>query len=80
MKTPEQIAANLTVMEREWLIGWQGSKGAAYNVVATDLVKMGLLKGLLGRLDEPLDWQLSATGEAVRVIIKKQDSDYQASM
>lgn len=58
----EQIVANLTDMEREWLTGWQGPTGAAFNAVAGDLQRKGLLKG-------PMDWNLNETGIAVRDMI-----------
>jgi hypothetical protein len=38
-----QIAAKLDPLQVEWLTGWQGVQGAAYNAVATSLRHMGLL-------------------------------------
>lgn len=62
----ERIAKGLSDLEREWLTGWQGPAGAAYNVIATGLQKRGLLVG-------PLDWSLSPLGLKVRRIIKESE-------
>ena len=32
-----EIASGLSSLEREWITGWQGVAGAAFNVVAVDL-------------------------------------------
>jgi hypothetical protein len=58
MTDVETIAEGLTDMEREWITGWQGARGAAFNRVAGDLRRKGLLKG-------PLDWSLNDRGLAV---------------
>jgi hypothetical protein len=63
MTDPAKIAAGLTDFEREWIIGWQGPAGAAFNVVAGDLRRKGLLRGRL-------DWTLNETGLAVRAILR----------
>lgn len=63
--TNEERAASLTDMEREWLTGWQGPTGAAYNAVAGDLRRKGLLKG-------PMDWNLSDLGLAVRNCLRSK--------
>ena len=64
----ETIAEGLTDMEREWITGWKGPRGAAFNSVAGDLLRKGLLKG-------PLDWTLNEKGEAVRNHLKGLDND-----
>lgn len=60
-----EIAKGLSDMEREWLTGWQGPAGAAFNCVAGDLRHKGLLKG-------PCDWNLSPLGQQVRALIEEQ--------
>lgn len=65
-----RIAAGLDRFEREWLTGWQGVAGAAFNVVATSLLAKGLLVG-------PLDWNLSEKGEAVRNFLEQENRDDQ---
>lgn len=64
-KTVEQIAAGLDDFEREFLTGWQGPGGACFNVVATGLVKKGLLVS-------SLDWNPNALGLAVRAHLQKE--------
>lgn len=64
--TDEQIAriANgLFALDREWITGWTGLGGAAYNAIGEDLAEMGLLRG-------PLDWRLSETGERVKAYLE----------
>jgi hypothetical protein len=68
MQDVEKIAAGLTEMEREWITGWQGAEGAAFNCVATDLHRKGLLKGLM-------DWNLNDLGLAVRDHLKGNTND-----
>jgi hypothetical protein len=63
-----EIAAGLCDLEKEFLTGWQGPRGACFNVIATGLVRRGLLKG-------PLDWTPSVKGEAVRDYLKEHDHD-----
>lgn len=63
MTEAEKIAARLSELEREWVTGWQGPRGAAFNVVATDLHRKGLLKGVL-------DWNLNDLGLAVRTVLE----------
>jgi hypothetical protein len=63
-----EIAAGLMDMEKEFITGWQGPRGAAFNVVATGLVRAGLLKGYL-------DWTLSPLGEEVRSHLTKGQTD-----
>ena len=60
------IAEGLIDFEREFITGWQGVGGAAYNVVATGLVRKGLLIG-------PLDWNLNQKGERVREYLENRD-------
>ena len=62
-------AEGLSPLEREWLTGWQGVAGAAYNCVATDLLRKGLLIGLT-------DWNLNAKGEAVLAHLQAKDQSY----
>ncbi|ASP29682.1 hypothetical protein CHH26_05125 [Qipengyuania flava] len=54
-----EIADGLTDLEREWITGWQGVAGAAFNVIAGDLRAKGLLVSAM-------DWNLNETGLAVR--------------
>lgn len=61
----EAIANDLTDLEREWITGWQGPAGAAFNCVAGDLLRKGLLKSLA-------DWGLNETGLAVRNFLTGQ--------
>ena len=61
----EAIAKGLTDLEREWITGWQGPAGAAFNCVAGDLLRKGLLKSIA-------DWGLNETGLAVRDFLKCQ--------
>lgn len=65
MANLEAIAKGLTDLEREWITGWQGPAGAAFNAVAGDLRRKGLLKG-------PCDWNLNETGVAVHNHLKGQ--------
>lgn len=55
-------AASLDEFEREWVTGWRGVKGAAYNVVATSLFNKGLLMGRS-------DWRLNYLGEEVKLYL-----------
>ena len=64
----ETIDKGLTDMEREWITGWKGPRGSAFNCVAGDLLHKGLLKG-------PLNWALNEKGEAVRDHLKGLDND-----
>ena len=66
--TPEQIAKGLSALEREWITGWQGPAGAAFNVIAGDLYSKGLLKGRM-------DWNLNATGRVVKAILEAAMTD-----
>lgn len=61
----ERIAADLMDMEREWLTGWQGVAGAAFNAIATGLVKRGLLKS-------SMDWTPTPLGLAVTAAIAQR--------
>jgi hypothetical protein len=66
--TDNQIAAiaeGLSEIEREWITGWQGPKGAAFNCVAIDLGCKGLLRSAT-------DWSLNEKGEAVRNHLQEQ--------
>lgn len=59
-----KVAAGLLNLEREWITGWQGTRGAAFNAIATGLVRKGVLRG-------PMDWTLSEFGEAVRAHLQE---------
>lgn len=59
----ETIAKGLTDLEREWITGWQGPRGAAFNAIAGDLRHRGLLVSAL-------DWNLNRRGQAVRDYLK----------
>jgi hypothetical protein len=63
----KNIVENLSDMEREWLSGWQGVTGAAFNCVATDLLRKGLLRS-------NVDWNLSPLGVEVLNYIKEHDN------
>lgn len=65
MKSIEEIIAGLIELEREWILGWEGPPGAAYNVIATGLVRRGLLKS-------HSNWELTETGLAVRDSLLEQ--------
>ena len=62
----EKLAKGLCDMELEWITGWQGPRGAAFNVIATQLVRKGILRG-------PMDWTLSETGLALRAHLAKEN-------
>lgn len=64
--TANEIADSLTPMEREWITGWQGVSGAAFNVIAGDLRRKGLLKGAM-------DWTLNDLGQQVRAILENNN-------
>lgn len=55
----DRIVSGLCELEREWLTGWPGPPGAAYNEIGEGLQEMGLLVS-------PTNWCLNATGLAVR--------------
>ena len=61
----ERIAKGLTPMEREWITGWQGVAGAAFNVVAGDLRHKGLLVSAS-------NWNLNELGQQVAAYLKGQ--------
>lgn len=60
--TAVSIIERLDDFEKEWIIGWKGPRGAAYNVVAMSVYRKGLLKGLQ-------DWRLNDLGEEVKAIL-----------
>lgn len=68
MDKTAEIAAGLSDFEREWLIGWQGSGGAAFNCTAMDLLHKGLLCG-------STNWNLNEKGRAVRAAILQEQSN-----
>lgn len=59
MSDVAKIAEGLSDLEREWITGWQGVAGAAFNVIAGDLRGKGLLISAV-------DWNLNNLGLAVR--------------
>lgn len=65
MTDAKAILEGLTDMEREWLTGWQGPAGAAFNVVAGYLRNKGLLRG-------PTDWNLSPLGLQVLALLEEE--------
>ena len=60
-----QIALSLEPLEREWITGWTGPSGAAFNVIASGLRHKGLLVSAS-------DWSLNALGLAVREILENE--------
>ncbi len=63
-----RIAESLMPLEREWITGWQGPAGAAFNAIAAGLRHKGLLKGAM-------DWNLNDLGIAVRTHLTKDNKD-----
>lgn len=70
MTQAEQIAARLSEAEREWLTGWQGPPGAAFNVIGEGMAERGLTVSYT-------NWNLNERGLAVRNIILKEQNDEQ---
>jgi hypothetical protein len=66
--TPAEIAAGLCQLEREWLTGWQGPAGAAFNAIGEYMAGRGLTVSRT-------DWRLSEKGLAVRELLKGHDDD-----
>ena len=66
MTEAQEILDKLTDMEREWITGWKGPGGAAFNAVAGDLYRKGLLRS-------STDWNLNMLGLAVRALLEKQN-------
>ena len=64
----DRIVAGLSDLEKEWITGWQGAGGAAFNCVAGDLRAKRLLVG-------PLDWTLNDLGLQVRARLT-QETDH----
>ena len=62
--TPKQIANRLDTFEREWLLGWKGPGGAAYNAVAESLVEKGLIERT---------WKRTPLGLTVCAVLKEKD-------
>lgn len=57
-----EIAGKLTPLDCERLTGWQGPRGAAYNVISEDLCEAGLLNR---------DWSLTPLGLAVKAHLEQ---------
>lgn len=64
----ERVARGLSPLEREWITGWQGVAGAAFNAVAGDLRHKGLLRSAT-------DWALNERGEAIRRHLQEKAHD-----
>jgi hypothetical protein len=67
-RTPTEIAAGLSRLEREWLTGRQGPAGAAFNAIGENMAQRGLTVS-------QTDWRLNGKGAAVREILKGHDGD-----
>jgi hypothetical protein len=67
-RTPTEIAAGLSRLEREWLTGWQGPAGAAFNAIGENMAQRGLTVS-------QTDWRLNGKGAAVRELLKGHDDD-----
>ena len=67
MPDPRAIAASLSDLEREWIVGWEGPPGGAFNAVAEDLLAKGLLVGFWDR-------RLNETGCAVCRVLTETDN------
>lgn len=65
MTDVETIAKGLIPLEREWITGWQGPPGAAYNVIGEDLQSSGLLDS---------NWNLTALGKKVAAHLSESQS------
>jgi hypothetical protein len=66
-----EIAKGLCALEREWLTGWQGSGGAAFNAIGEGMAERGLTRS-------STDWTLSALGRAVAAecaILQEQNNE-----
>ena len=68
--TPAEIARGLIPMEREWLTGWQGVAGAAFNAIGARLARLGLTRSYT-------DWNLSPLGLEVCAILEQEARDGQ---
>ena len=60
----KEIAEGLHDLEREWITGWKGVAGAAFNVVAMDLYRAGLLIS-------SQNWNLNERGKAARSYLQE---------
>lgn len=60
-----KIVGKLTPLDKEWLTGWLGPPGAAYNVIGEDLQEMGLLDG---------NWNRTVLGERVAQHLKQENA------
>jgi hypothetical protein len=57
------VAGALSMSEREWLTGWQGPAGAAFNAIGECMAEMGMTVSRL-------DWNLSPLGLAVHTYLE----------
>jgi hypothetical protein len=63
----KSVAEGLSELEREWITGWQGVAGAAFNAIAEHLYEIGLLNGAA-------DWTLNADGCQLRTYLQEQSN------
>ena len=63
MTDAAKFAAGLCALEREWLLGWGGPAGAAYNAIGESMSERGLTISYT-------NWALSPKGLAVRDYLK----------
>lgn len=63
-----EIAAGLCAMEREWLTGWKGVSGAAFNAIGEGMAERGLTRSYT-------DWNLTPLGLEVRAILQEQTDE-----
>lgn len=61
----DRVIAGLCPLEREWLTGWQGVGGAAFNAIGEGMAEMGLTISYT-------NWNLSEKGLAVRARLQEQ--------
>lgn len=61
-----EIAARLCALEKEWLTGWQGPGGAAFNAIGEGMAERGLTLS-------STNWALSPLGLAVRAILQAKE-------
>ena len=59
------IAEGLSPLEQEWVTGWKGPGGAAFNAVAMALYHKGLLNGRC-------DWGLNKNGLKARAYLENR--------
>lgn len=65
LERAKEIADKLSPLDREWLTGWTGPGGAAFNCIGEDMAERGLTVSYT-------NWNLSPLGLAVRRILEDQ--------